>query len=228
MKEVAKKDSTELANIQDELYKQMEEFKSTISTPTKPMIRVQGKTFVFPDGHSEDQFDGVILTYVDMNNYYGNVPYDSQNPTPPICFAIGRGANNLIPSNNSSDKQSDNCQVCPNNQWKSAGKGKACKNTKLLAILPPDAGEETPIMFLRLSPTALNPFDAFVGRVINQHNTAPIGVVATFALDPGETFPKIIVGNPRPNEKLAIMFPRIEEAEDLLRVEPNTTDVEIN
>jgi hypothetical protein len=163
---------------------------------------------------------------MDANNYFGNKPYDPQKPTPPICFAIGRGANNLIPSDSSPDKQSDNCQVCPNNQWKSAGKGKACKNTKMLAILPPDADTETPIMFLRLSPTALNPFDAFVGKVISQHNTAPIGVVATFAFDPNETFPKVIVGNPRPNDNLSTMFPRIQEAEDLLKIEPTVSDVE--
>ena len=51
------------------------------------------------------------------------------------------------------------------NQWESArtGRGKACKEGRKLAILPPpEEGEniaETPIWVMKLSPTALKAFD---------------------------------------------------------------------
>ena len=107
------------------------------------------------------------------------------------------------------------------NQFGSSGKGKACKNMRLLAVLPPDADADTPLWTLAVSPTAIKGFDGFVGSVARTFQMPPISVIASVDFNPNETFASLTFGDPRPNENLAEHFARQAEAKELLMAEPD-------
>lgn len=87
---------------------------------------------------------GVIIVDAVFENVFYEGQYDPDEPQSPTCFAFGRDENELSPFKTvveAGQAQHDKCAGCPNNEWGSAdrGKGKACRNTRRLALLP--AGE---------------------------------------------------------------------------------------
>ena len=167
--------------------------------------------------------DLVIVDFVNRNEFYEG-SYDPNNITSPICFAINPVAKEMVPSDNCADKQCDDCASCPQNQFGSAGKGKACKNTMVLAVLPPDADESTPLWLLKVSPTGLKGFNGFVSA-LTRMEVAPVQMVVEVDFNPAETFASLTFSNPRPNENVNAHFARLQEARDMLAVEPDTTRV---
>jgi hypothetical protein len=105
------------------------------------------------------------------------------------------------------------------NEFGSKGKGKACNNGRLLAVLPPDATDETPIWLLQPSATALKGFDAYVTSVARTSQMPPISVVTTVSFDEDSEYSKMVFSNPQPNKLLADMFARQGEATTLLNAE---------
>ena len=96
----------------------------------------------------------VVLDNIHANLYYEGV-YDPNTPAPPDCFAFGRdvptkdgdievvgidtwdGRKVMAPHKSCTSRVSDQCEGCPFNEWASGtGKGKACQNTRRLAVIP--------------------------------------------------------------------------------------------
>ena len=109
------------------------------------------------------------------------------------------------------------------NQFGSDGDGKACKNTRVLAVLPPDADENTPLWLLATSPTANKGFDGFVTSVARIVQMPPVGVIATVGFDPSVTYAKLVFTDPQPNANLDLCFSRQGEAQAMLAVEPDVS-----
>ena len=217
------KKSTSLVSIQDQLRELAAAAAGRIAPPSGNVIRVtQDKKFNLPDGtKSEGPLDLVIIDFVSRNEYYEG-SYDPNNIAPPVCFAIHPEPKLMVPSENSSDKQSDTCAACPQNQFGSSGKGKACKNTRVLAVLPPDADESTPLWLLKVSPTAIKGFDALIGS-LSRMQAAPVQMVVEVGFNTSETFSSLVFADPRPNDNVAVHLARLDEAREALAVEPDTT-----
>jgi hypothetical protein len=221
---VAVKKSGSLVDIKELMRKQLEANKDKVGAPSGNMIRIsQDKKFTFPDGNtSAEPFEAVVVDFVSRNSFYEGA-YDPKELTPPACFAIGSVPTKLVPSENSPVKQCDTCAVCPMNQFGSSGTGKACKNSRVLALLPPDATDTDPIWLLTVSPTALKSFDGFVSSVARQFELPPVGVVVTIGFDEGSTYPSLRFFDPKPNVEAATHLGRIEEAAELLNAEPDVS-----
>ena len=84
----------------------------------------------------------VVVDFVTTHNFYAG-RFDKDNIVPPDCFAIGVDPKNMVPSPNAPNPQAKDCQSCPMNAWGSDGKGKACKNGRKLAVLPPGSGTKS-------------------------------------------------------------------------------------
>lgn len=88
-----------------------------------------------------NQVAAIVLDALHERTYYDQ-PYNSQNPTPPTCFAFARGDDpDMKPHQTVFDhKQAQNpqCKGCKWDAWGSApiGKGKACKEIRRLAVVP--------------------------------------------------------------------------------------------
>lgn len=185
-------------------------------------IQVKGKVFTLPDGSKVDTLDVVIVDFMSVNNFYEGV-YDPKNITPPTCFAIGQVPTSLVPSVNAPVRQSDACSACPMNAFGSAGDGKACKNQRRLAVLPPEADEDTPLWVLDVSPTGLKSFDGYVRSAASKFGVLPIGLITTISFDDTVDYPSLRFGDPRPNENMSQHWPRRGEALERLVQEPDVT-----
>lgn len=221
---VAKVSSSNLVSIQDAMRAQLASLASRVAPPSGAAIRItQDKMFVLPDGtKTAGPLQLVIVDFTSKNAFYEG-SFDSKNITPPACFAIGLNPQKLTPSENSPVIQSKDCNSCPNNQFGSAGAGKACKNMRLMAVLPPDADADTPIWTLATSPTANKAFDAYVTSIQRVFQTMPVGVVTTVGFDPGETFAKLVFSGATPNPNLESHFSRQPEAAEMLAAEPDVS-----
>ena len=223
---VKKPSSTAVANIQDMLRKQAEANAARIEPGGGKSIRIgQDKSFTLPDGtKTREALQLVVVDFVSRNEYYEGA-YNKDEITPPNCFAIHPEPKQLVPSTNSPDKQNDDCASCPMNQFGSAptGAGKACKNTRLLAVLPPDADDETEIWTLKVSPTGIKAFDSFVAGVNRAFQLPPIGVVVTVGFSDAKDFPSLEFTDPQPNDNVAAHFGRQDEAREMLLREPDVS-----
>lgn len=111
------------------------------------------------------------------------------------------------------------------NQFGSAptGAGKACKNTRVLAVMPPDADDDTEIWTLKVSPTAIRAFDGFVAGVNRAFQLPPVGVVVTVGFSDAKDFPSLEFTDPQLNENVAVHFGRQDEAREMLMREPDVS-----
>lgn len=214
-----------LAQIKSELSTQAAGIKDRIGNASEGRgIGVKGKVFTFPDGSVvEDSIDVVILDFVSVNRFYDSI-YKPDDPMPPVCYAIGDDPRNMVPSSNGSDVQAKTCNECPMNEYGTSqtGKGKACKNIRQLAVLPPDAvGPEEMICTLDVSPTALKSFDGYVSGITNKFELPPIAVVTTVSFLPNVDYPSLVFSGTEPNTNLQAHYARLAEARDLLHTEPD-------
>ena len=223
---VKKASSGAVVNIMDALRAQAEANASRVEPGGGKSICIgQDKSFTLPDGtKTREALQLVVVDFVSRNEYYEGA-YNKDEITPPACFAIHPEPKQLAPSANSPDKQCDDCASCPMNQFGSAptGAGKACKNTRLLAVLPPDADDETEIWTLKVSPTAIKAFDGFVASVNRAFQLPPVGVVVTVGFSDAKDYPSLEFTDPQPNNNVAVHFGRQEEARDMLLREPDVS-----
>ena len=155
--------------------------QSRISAPSGDRITVtQAKTYKLANGLEVDEFDAVVVDFVAANYYYTD-PFDRGNIIPPACFAISMEPGGMVPSENSPDVQAGACASCWANQFGTNGKGKACQNTRLLAVLPLDADISTPFAILKVSPTAIRAFDSYAGNVARKHSMPVRAMVTQFS-----------------------------------------------
>jgi hypothetical protein len=209
--------------------KELEETRRKLAAPSGDQIKVtQAKKFIFPDGRElPGPFDAIVVDFVSANMYY-ETAYNPNAIVPPKCFAIGPEPTNMSPSDSAVEKQNETCTGCWANQFHTdpnGGKGKACQNTRRLAIMDPTGDGTTPLMLLKVSSTAIRSFDGYVSMV-EQKFKVPVRMVMTevsFAED--KDFPSLRFGNPRPligewSELGEISDSRQQEALTRLLTEP--------
>jgi hypothetical protein len=223
---VKKPSSTALVSIKEQMAKDLALIAGMTAPASGNSIQVgQDKKFTLPNGtKTEGPIDLIIVDFCTAHMLYAGT-FDKNNITPPICFAIGSNPTAMVPSKNSPELQNDACSACPMNQYESAatGKGKACKNSRTLAVLPPDADADTPLWKLSVSATALKGFDSFVAGVARQFTVPPYGVVVSVSFSDAHDYPSLVFSDPRPNEDVEVAYSRRAEAADMLKTEPDVS-----
>ena len=211
---------------QEEMARQVAALSGRLSAPTGNKIRIsQNKVFTFPDGRTtDDKFQAVVVDFICRNDYY-STGFDPADIQPPDCFAIGQKREDCIPSRNVPHKEHPTCKGCPQAEWGSGarGKGKACKESTLLAVLPPDAASDHPLWLLQVSPTGVKYWDNYVRDVVRAFAMMPVGVITTIGFDPNETYPSLRFGHATPYEGVERFMARQSEATDILAVEPDVS-----
>lgn len=212
------------ANISQQLASEVASITSRIGQPSGDRIKVtQSKRFRMPSGEEHaGPLRAVIVDFVSANFLYDG-SFDPNDITPPKCAAIGVDIASMAPFDDATDVQCDTCAACPMNQFGSAGRGKACQNTRLLALLPEGADAETPLMVLKVSPTALRSFDGYVASIARSFQAPPVAVVTEISLDPNVDYPSLRFGNPTPCDPglLQQALSRRDEARQRLNTKPD-------
>lgn len=165
------------------------EIQKRVSAPSGDRITVtQSKTFKLPNGLEVDDPLEVIIVDFAAANYYYEAAFDRNNITPPVCFALGLEPAGMSPDDSAQDKQAGSCASCWANQFGSSGKGKACQNTRMLAVIPTDADVDTPIWLLKVSATAIKAFDGYVSSIARNYGMPVRGVITELTFSPDSEY----------------------------------------
>jgi len=183
------------------------------------------KMFKLPDGRKVPELMAVIVDFVAFHAFYER-PFDPKNIVAPGCYAVGTNPKDMAPTDKSPNLQSATCQTCPMNEFGSSGDGKACKNGRRLALLPPnDAGDdvdhEAEMMILDVSPTALKGFDGYVRNLATTYQQPPVCFLTRISFDTSVDYAKVLFSDPQPISSIAEAFARQEEAKGMLMQLPD-------
>lgn len=208
----------------------LESLKSRLAAPSGDKIKIENKIFKLPSGATATKLDVVIVDFVYYNAYY-ETGYTKGVISAPVCASLSIEPKGMVPLNGCSDVQSVGCDGCQNNQFGSKGAGKACQNRVLVAVLPADADETTPLAILDLPPTSIQPFQKYVASVAGALQRPPYGVITHVECDPNETYAKVVFSDPQPfdmenNDDVAavnLIRSRRQEARQRLLTPPDLT-----
>lgn len=213
-----------LVDINAEMANEIAALGSRMSAPSGDRIIVtQSKTFKLPNGQEIDgPFEAIVVDFAAANFYYTD-SFDRNNVVPPVCFSLGLEPAGMSPSENAPDPQAGACAGCWANQFGSSGKGKACQNTRLLAVLPTDADAETPMWILKVSPTAIRAFDGHVAAVARKHGKPVRAVITSISFSPDSEYATLRFSEAAlaPNDLLVLAHSRKAEALTRLLTEPD-------
>lgn len=188
-----------------------------------------------------NQMAVVILDSILENVYYEG-KYDPDTPQGPVCFAFGREEKTLAPhelvieGGNQMCGASGLCAGCEMNEWGSSdvGRGKACRNTRRLAMIPAgtfnQAGKfelfddeehfaSTVIGFMKLPVTSVKGYASFVKQVAGALKRPPFGIVTKVKVIPDPKSQFKVVFEPimnLPDELMGAIMQRHEEAKSTI------------
>lgn len=187
--------SQEIANYDEELARLAKRAVAT-ERPTTSNISARAGILAY-NGTAVpgNKLDCIIIASTHANLYYEE-KYDPNNVKSPVCFAYcedpeAEGAV-MRPHPKSSKPQSETCADCWANQWGSdpdGGRGKACKNTRNLAILPsgvtPEDVATAEVATLSLPVmTVSKKWAPYVHKLASLFNRPPLGVITTLGTVP--------------------------------------------
>lgn len=185
--------NADVAAYQERLRAELLTLAKQTAAPSSNKISTRGKMFTLPDGQSHPgPMNVIVLDFVAVNSFYEGI-YNPQVKKPPLCFAVGKELDSLKPSDKAPQPQNLSCAGCVRDAWGSGagGRGKACKNTRRLIIVPPNFTDKTNPMTLYVSPTGLKQWDGYVRRLIIEHTARPIDVVTKISFDPNQAYPTL-------------------------------------
>jgi hypothetical protein len=164
-----------------------------------PRISLKGRKFRLIEGGEEirkpaDELFAVILAVepgpgLMAKTFYKGV-YQSGDSSPPDCSS----SNGITPDPWISDPQSDKCQKCPMNVFGSAksrsgGKAKACKDSKRLWLVEPNAINGT-VYNMGVPVTSLKDMSAY-GAMLKANGVPSASVITKLSMKDTE-FPELV------------------------------------
>lgn len=144
-----------------------------------------------------DKINVVVIDFLLENTWYKD-DYNAMKPASPSCYAFGRDESELEPHDDceapQGSEESTLCADCPNNEWGSdrkGGRGKDCKNTRRIAVIPadtllkgPDAIRKASVVMCKLPVTSIKLFSKFVNEVTKVLDVPMFGVIVELSLTP--------------------------------------------
>ena len=219
--------SAPMTQLQTQLAAELAELDKKVAPPSGQRISLKGKVFSMPDGKTSlGPINAVILDWRSINVFYPGT-YNAQKIEAPVCFAVANNIRDLKPSPNCADPQSKECEGCQRNAWSSApggGRGRACKNTIRVAIVPPDSKDDTVPWTIDIAPTSTTAFNSMVYAIKDGMGMLPLQAQVTVGFDQSADYPRLTFTDPEPLPKELIerMFGFRQASQSLLDKEPGT------
>lgn len=191
---VAKTETEQLSLFEDQLAAMaMDHVKAEQSTLGTAFLSTKSGVLTYRGNPiANNSLDCVILAGPIERLYYDS-RYDPTKIVGPKCFAIATVATGMGPSAVVSDPMRKECEGCPCNEWGSAangGKGKACRETRRLLLLPADsiaspaAVQAAEVVVLRPPVTSIRAYTTYIQTVAATLRRPSLGVVTTIAVVP--------------------------------------------
>jgi hypothetical protein len=209
------------------------------STATGDMFSIKGGILSFNGAPLPGNNVAAIIVSARLHNAFYPDEFNPSKPTNPSCFAFGVDEAAMAPHDQcmkADTAECDLCAQCAKNEWGSAdkGKGKACSNGRRLALISagvfdnqgrfqalddPKHFADTSIGYLKVPPTSLKGYAAFVKNVALNLKRPPHGVFVKISVVPDQasqmkvTFESLGLV---PNSIMGEVMARHKEAEGLI------------
>lgn len=188
-------------------------------------VGTKGGVFQFQGEILGKEMEVIVVEFVHGKSWNPH-QYDPENPQPPGCAALSVDGSEMAPFDQSPDKQSEACEDCPMNEWGSGvGRGKACADKRLLALIHAESEdfEEAPIVGLSLPPTAIKSWDSYVSNLAQVRKRPFRSVVTRFTMTPKGTVTIPIPSHSSDLDQKTYMAlkKRFDEAREFLLAPPN-------
>ncbi len=198
-----------------------------------PFIGTRSGVFRYQDELLESPFEAIVMGGIHENTYFSEA-YDAENPQAPSCFAVGKiggREDDLAPPADLEAKQHPTCLGCWANEFGTAdtGKGKACKNTIRLALLPAEdlsveGLSEIEGARLRMPVTSLKHWTKYVNVVTGGLGRPLFSVITQVIIEPSDKnqfeIKLVPVAALNEGEILEVLEKRLSEAKDALEELP--------
>jgi hypothetical protein len=205
---------TAILSVQERIAARLANVDKSTQAPTSKRISVKGSKFTLPDGKTSDgPLNCVIVDYINTNAFYPGA-YNPNDIQPPVCSAVGRDLETMGPVE-SATSVSTHCKGCPNNEFGSAGRGKACGNAITLALLPEGYDGTSELLTIKVSATGISGWSSYVRSLAGQ-GVDPMQVVTSIDFKPGVTYPSLIFKSIGGNESLDIAGQFMTVADSML------------
>ena len=165
-----------------------------------------------------------IILAAPIERLYYSDRYDPTKVVGPKCFAISPVATGMGPASTAEAPQHTDCETCPQNQWGSSptgGKGKACRETRRLLVLPADSittaesVAAAEVAALRPPVTSIKNYSNYVQTIAATLKRPPLAVVTEIAVVPdAKTQFKVTFGMVKAIEDQAVIQALIKRAQD--------------
>jgi hypothetical protein len=184
-----------------------------------PVISIKGKVFHIQRGDErtlitkpgeEDPAASIEVVVIDVNPdkskvFYAN-GYQEGEKAKPTCYSNS----GIAPEADADEPQSKKCATCAHNQWGSritdnGGKGKACSDSRRVAIATPDTPADP--MLMRVPAASMKAMEEY-GKLLAARGVEPFEVVTKIGFDysvahPALTFrPVGIIGDAEQLEQI--------------------------
>lgn len=181
-----------------------------------------------------NKLQAIVVGSIFQQRYYTQ-KWDPNNPANPDCFALSADGQGMAPHPDSKKPQAATCTACPHNQWGSdvnGGRGKACKTTRRLGLLPASAASDgsaakAEIALLTIPVMSVKNWGNYVNRLSAEFRRPAWAVVTEVSTVPDVKsqfrvnfdFVRLI-----PEEELGALHARAGAVQDLLMTpyEPST------
>lgn len=207
------------------------------NTGGNSFFSTQGGTLTWQDQALPDNQMAVVILSYRMENVFYEGAFNPNDIQPPTCFAFGTSEEDMAPHDSvvkAGQAQSEKCIDCPMNEWGTAntGQGKACRNTRRLAVIPagtldPTSNKftpyteveqfaATPIGFIKPPVTSVKAYSAFVKQAAAVLKRPPYGLFTKIRLEPHPKNQYAMAFEPLkeiPGEVMATIMERREVAE---------------
>lgn len=188
-KKAAKQELMSPADMENLYAAQMEKEAGKLPAGTGNMLGIKGGSFKHKGADLGTELEVVILGFVFKNTWYGGMPFNEKEPTIPSCYAIAENEEDLAPHEDAPEPQHEDCATCEFNQFGSdeRGTGKACKNTRLLALVAvadlENKPEDIEIVLLSVAPTGLKNFNKYTKGLHKVIKRPLNGVITKLSFD---------------------------------------------
>lgn len=217
--EISTLDDMSIANLPEELQKKILEYSKKIqesSTVNINKIRLDAKSYTFPDGTEVQSFSGIIVGVKHANIWYKE-DYAEGVTNPPKCVAVGDApCKGLSPIDAVEDPPHHECDTCPKFQWGSAnkGKGKACAEYTLLAVYVPSVSDELFVLEQKKANSRIA--DTYLNSVTTRFGS-PITILTQFTMGEKNKWEQSFTPvSPVNMDLVTKLVSRMEEADNML------------
>lgn len=171
------------------LAKQATEVEASVGSAGN-FLSIRGGVLSYQGAQAKDNKMSVIILHAILENQWYDKRFDPNNPSSPACYAFGESQADMVPHEQASKPQNENCADCPKMKFGSAdtGKGKACKACQRIALIPENALDDldanAEIAYLKLPFFSTVEYAAYVRQLADIYKRPPLAFITEITVVP--------------------------------------------